>query len=64
LNEFPKAAGCEKIRDVFSRAKIVLVAESANGQLDQLFKYAAYGLTTGMVPLFKSGMGIKTMLEN
>ncbi|MDF9406832.1 ferredoxin oxidoreductase [Pelotomaculum isophthalicicum JI] len=63
----------KEIRDIFSNAKKVLVAESANGQLDQLLKYAAYGLTTEMVSLFKPGVGInsediyekvKTMLEN
>ncbi|MCG9966555.1 ferredoxin oxidoreductase [Pelotomaculum terephthalicicum JT] len=63
----------KELRDIFSKAKKVLVAESANGQLDQLLKYAAYGLTTEMVSLFKPGVGInsediydkvKTMLEN
>jgi len=50
----------KELREVFERAKKVLVAESANGQFDQLLKYAAYGITTEMVPLFKPGMGINS----
>jgi len=48
----------KEIRAVFSRARKILVAESSNGQFDQLLKYAAYGITTEMVPLFKPGVGI------
>lgn len=48
----------KEIREVFDRARKVLVAESSNGQFDQLLKYAAYGITTEMVPLFKPGVGI------
>lgn len=47
-----------ELREVFSRTGKVLVAESANGQFDQLLKWAAYGLTTEFVPLFKPGVGI------
>ncbi|MDD4169513.1 MAG: ferredoxin oxidoreductase [Desulfotomaculaceae bacterium] len=50
----------KELRDTFSRAQKVLVAESANGQFDQLLKYAAYGITTEMVPLFKPGVGINS----
>ena len=48
----------KEIREVFSKVKKVLVAESSNGQFDQLIKYAAYGITTEIIPLFKPGMGI------
>ncbi|MCL6638218.1 MAG: ferredoxin oxidoreductase [Firmicutes bacterium] len=48
----------DEIRTVFGRAGKVLVAESSNGQYDQLLKYAAYGIATEMIPLFKPGVGI------
>lgn len=48
----------KELREAFSKAGKVVVAESAYGQFDQLLKYAAYGITTEFVPLFKPGVGI------
>lgn len=54
LRPFP----VEKIREIASRTKRILVVESAYGQLARLLKEAAFGLTAEMIPLYKPGVGI------
>ncbi|MFZ5597180.1 MAG: ferredoxin oxidoreductase [Bacillota bacterium] len=48
----------KELREVAGKAKVMLMAESAQGQLARLVKDAVYGCTADMIPLYKPGMGI------
>ncbi|SHF11473.1 transketolase C-terminal domain-containing protein [Desulforamulus putei] len=56
LRPFP----AEQLKAVANKAKKLLIAESAQGQLARLIKDAIYGASAEIVPMFRPGVGITT----
>ncbi len=54
LRPFP----ANELKEIASKAKKLIVMESAQGQFDRMVKHAIYGLTTPIEDYFKPGMGI------
>jgi len=48
----------KQLREVASKAKKLLIAESSVGQLARLVKDCIYGCSAEIIPLFKPGVGI------
>jgi len=48
----------KELRQMANNAKVILLAESAYGQLGRLVKEAAYGCSAEIIPMYKPGMGI------
>ncbi|MCL6610391.1 MAG: ferredoxin oxidoreductase [Peptococcaceae bacterium] len=48
----------KELREAADKARVLLLVESAHGQMARLIKEAAYGCKAEMIPFFKPGMGI------